>query len=361
MKKITIKEIAANCGVSIATISRAINNSGYVKPEIRDKILHYIDDIGWRNNNLASRLPAPSGKERSVWLVVSNEALLSPEFDRPLVTRVLARCEAAGYAPVLMPGRINEVLKLAERERPHALVVFHANPVYREIVREFLKRGIRTVTVGEELEYPGVMIHPDHRSAARLAAGLLVKAGHRRIAFFGGMGMEAQSRGMENVPTQRLRAMLEGIGEAVPGFDLRRDAVSDCFGELDALKMLLLRGEHTGWICSNYRQCCQFYYMAEQLKLRIPRDRSVITFSVDEPEWLFPGKVCRLTADNDRRAEQVVRQLDVLPVLESREELSECILQQGGSIRRVKIQNKRGVEHKVLRVRNKENSIKQIR
>ena len=148
MKKITIKEIAANCGVSIATISRAINNSGYVKPEIRDKILHYIDDIGWRNNNLSGRLPVPSGEGRSVWLVVSNEALLSPEFDRPLVTRVLARCEAAGYAPVLMPGRINEVLKLAERERPHALVVFHANPVYREIVREFLKRGIRTVTVG---------------------------------------------------------------------------------------------------------------------------------------------------------------------------------------------------------------------
>lgn len=336
MKKITIKEIAANCGVSIATISRAINNSGYVKPEIRDKILHYIDDIGWRNNNLSGRLPVPSGEGRSVWLVVSNEALLSPEFDRPLVTRVLARCEAAGYAPVLMPGRINEVLKLAERERPHALVVFHANPVYREIVREFLKRGIRTVTVGEELDYPGVMIHPDHRSAARLAAGLLVKAGHRRIAFFGGMGMEAQPRGMENVPTRRLRAMLEGIAEAVPGFDLRRDAVSDCFGELDALKTFLMRGEHTGWICSNYRQCCQFYYVAEQLRLRIPRDRSVVTFTVDEPEWLFPGRVCRLAADNDRRAEQVVRQLDAPPVQESREELSDCILRQGDSIRRIK-------------------------
>ena len=180
------------------------------------------------------------------------------------------------------------------------------------------------------------MIHPDHRSAARLAAGLLVKAGHRRIAFFGGMGMEAQPRGMENVPTRRLRAMLEGIGEAIPGFDLRRDAVSDCFGELDALKTLLMRGEHTGWICSNYRQCCQFYYVAEQLKLRIPRDRSVVTFTVDEPEWLRPGRVCRLAADNDRRAEQVVRQLDAPPVQESREELSDCILRQGDSIRRIK-------------------------
>ena len=42
----TIKEIAKMAGVSTATVSRAINNSGYIKIEVKEKILRIIEETG---------------------------------------------------------------------------------------------------------------------------------------------------------------------------------------------------------------------------------------------------------------------------------------------------------------------------
>ncbi|TVP95997.1 MAG: LacI family DNA-binding transcriptional regulator [Acholeplasmatales bacterium] len=48
-----IKEVAKRAGVGIATVSRVINNSGYVKKETREKIEQVIDDLGYVPNEIA--------------------------------------------------------------------------------------------------------------------------------------------------------------------------------------------------------------------------------------------------------------------------------------------------------------------
>ncbi|MDA3932300.1 MAG: LacI family DNA-binding transcriptional regulator [Tenericutes bacterium] len=48
-----IKDVANKAGVGIATVSRVINNSGYVKKETRDKIEKVIKDIGYVPNEIA--------------------------------------------------------------------------------------------------------------------------------------------------------------------------------------------------------------------------------------------------------------------------------------------------------------------
>ena len=40
----TLKEIADKCGVSTATVSRVINQKGNVKPDTKEKILHYLGE-----------------------------------------------------------------------------------------------------------------------------------------------------------------------------------------------------------------------------------------------------------------------------------------------------------------------------
>ena len=42
-----IKEIARRAGVSSATISRVLNNSGYVKEETRQKVLKAVDEYNY--------------------------------------------------------------------------------------------------------------------------------------------------------------------------------------------------------------------------------------------------------------------------------------------------------------------------
>lgn len=43
----TIKEIAAKAGVSIATVSHVINHTRYVSPELVDKIEAIIEESGY--------------------------------------------------------------------------------------------------------------------------------------------------------------------------------------------------------------------------------------------------------------------------------------------------------------------------
>lgn len=54
-KKITIRTIAELCGVSVSTVSLAINNKPGVRPGVRELIRKTIEDLGWRCNNLGSR------------------------------------------------------------------------------------------------------------------------------------------------------------------------------------------------------------------------------------------------------------------------------------------------------------------
>lgn len=52
----TIKEIAKLAGVSTATVSRIINNSGKVKEETRIKVQNIIDQNNYRPNQVARTL-----------------------------------------------------------------------------------------------------------------------------------------------------------------------------------------------------------------------------------------------------------------------------------------------------------------
>ena len=56
MKRVTIKEIASICGVSVSTVSRAINNGEEISAETKGKILKTIDDLGYVPNQNARNL-----------------------------------------------------------------------------------------------------------------------------------------------------------------------------------------------------------------------------------------------------------------------------------------------------------------
>lgn len=52
----TIKDVARMAGVSISTVSRVINNSKPVSPEVRQKVLEVINELGYKPNEVARTL-----------------------------------------------------------------------------------------------------------------------------------------------------------------------------------------------------------------------------------------------------------------------------------------------------------------
>jgi DNA-binding LacI/PurR family transcriptional regulator len=67
---LTIRDIAKGCNVSIATVSRAMNESGYVKVAMKKQILDYARENGWRTSYVAQSLK--KGENCTVALLVNS-------------------------------------------------------------------------------------------------------------------------------------------------------------------------------------------------------------------------------------------------------------------------------------------------
>lgn len=88
----TIKDVAQMSGVSVATVSRYINDSGYVGQKSREKIAKAIKELNFTPNEVARSLYKKTSK-----LI----GLLVPEIDNPFFNRVIKGveniCNEHGY------------------------------------------------------------------------------------------------------------------------------------------------------------------------------------------------------------------------------------------------------------------------
>ena len=53
---LTIKDVAEACGVSIATVSRVLNDNYYVTPDIKNRVLDTVNRMGYIPNSAARGL-----------------------------------------------------------------------------------------------------------------------------------------------------------------------------------------------------------------------------------------------------------------------------------------------------------------
>ena len=305
-KKITIRDIAVRCGVSIATVSRAINGTAGVRPEIKAPIFQCMEDCGWRSNNLESRLSLPSSEQSVVILTTRRE----PLSEYSITTRLIDRFREEGYLPLLLVGGTSTGLEFCLQSRPFA-VIFYGNPsLFREQIGALMAAGVRVVVVGAPLESeaPAPDFPVDEAAVIRCAAESLRKAGHERIAFFGEFGEYPHVSRRQPLP-ERVRCSLEVIAGTIPGFDPVADSVGESYGDTSALKEFLRQSRHTGWICGNLRLAKLFYFCALEQNMRIPRDLSVITFGQPLPEWDFPVRFTSVAADSGRTDSDILELL----------------------------------------------------
>ena len=92
----TIKDVAAYCGVAVSTVSRVLNNHPDVSPETRARVLEAVDKLHYIPNNSARDLVlAPAD---TIGLVVRGA---ENPFYTPIIRTIEERCEEAGYTMVL--------------------------------------------------------------------------------------------------------------------------------------------------------------------------------------------------------------------------------------------------------------------
>ncbi|WP_372347273.1 LacI family DNA-binding transcriptional regulator [Streptomyces sp. KL116D] len=281
-----LADIAAQAGVSEATVSRVLNGKPGVAAATRQSVLAALDVLGYERPVRLNR--------RSEGLV----GLITPELENPifpaLAQVVVQALTRQGYTPVLAtqtPGGSTEdelTEMLVDRGVSGIIYVsgLHADTTADTGRYERLRgQGVPFVLVdGFSPSIAAPFISPDDRAAARLAVTHLVSLGHTRIGLALGP--------VRFVPVQRkiegfLRTMKElvGPGAAEAGHDLVQHSLYTLEGGQAAASALLDRG-CTAVICASDMMALGAVRAVRERGLDVPSDVSVVGFD-DSPLIAF--------------------------------------------------------------------------
>jgi LacI family transcriptional regulator len=183
---VTIYDVAREAGVSMATVSRVVNNNPNVKPQTRKKVFEAIERLGYRPNAVARGLA--SKKTTTVGVVI-------PDISNAIFSEV-----ARGIEDIANMYHYNIILCNADKKKEKEIrvvntllekqvdgLLFMGGTVTEEHVRAFRTASVPIVlcaTTSAEEAIPSVDI--DHEAAAFDAVQLLIQNGHSRIGMISG-------------------------------------------------------------------------------------------------------------------------------------------------------------------------------
>lgn len=188
-KQATINDVARAAGVSIATVSRVLNNDAKVKPETRNLVLAAATALNYRPS-LAAR---SNGGARSFWVCLLHQNpgvhyihLLQEGASRACTQagRLLSThaCQTVG------PALVDEVLGIVDTLRPSGVLL--ASPLGQSLplCLALRDRQVPHVLLGDAVaDRLSPSVGFDEREAARQMTKALLALGHRRIAFIPGL------------------------------------------------------------------------------------------------------------------------------------------------------------------------------
>jgi DNA-binding LacI/PurR family transcriptional regulator len=179
---VTLKQVALEAGVDMATVSRALNGSYGVKTETRQRVLAVAKKLKYVPNRIATGLA--TGRSHIMAIVVSD--IRNPFFAE--VTRG-AEDEAyeAGYDLVLCNSDLNPVKQIHYfrsllEKRVEGIIMNSVATLSRTFQEELSRCGVPIVLLNQ---LPGVLgfstVIPDNFEGGMLAGTYLSRLGHRVI------------------------------------------------------------------------------------------------------------------------------------------------------------------------------------
>lgn len=185
----TIKHIAHECGVSVATVSYVINGKHTLKPATREKVMRAMEEMNYHPNAVARGLQSKRVHTLGVLFGAPNAIDF---IDHSYVTKLLhgvircARAEgfditffttpwqnAATSAPPLADGRTDGVIAIAPR-------------VGSDILQGLASLRIPHVAISAVPQENLANVDVDNFAGTKMATQHLLDLGHRRIALFNG-------------------------------------------------------------------------------------------------------------------------------------------------------------------------------
>jgi len=277
-KRINIRDVAKAAGVSITTVSRALNGYSDVSEETRKKIKEVASTLNYMPNINARALGGIS--ETTIGLLVSD---LQP-YDYSnmaigMITGVYEACAEYGCEFILLATDVERqskqnFLQLCRKKNIDGIVAtgLRTNDIYyKDIIKGDIPSVLMDInTSGKNL----CSVSIDNVKASDDAVKYLIESGHRHIGMINGEHVAGVSK-------ERFLGYEKALKES--NIDLKKEYIkySD-FNEQKAYEdvISLMKGnkEITALFCASDLMAIGAIKAVEELGLRIPEDISVIGF-----------------------------------------------------------------------------------
>lgn len=271
-----MKDIARRCGVSVATVSKALNRQPDVGAQTRDLVCRTADEMGYMANAAARALKTNRTYNIGVLFVDKRRSGLAHEFFSTVLDSLRVEAEGSGYDITFINSNLGD--------RPcsflqHCLyrgvdgVVIASADFHDPMVAELVDSELPVVTIDHVFNNRIAILSDNVNGTEALVRSAAAK-GHRRIAFIHGE--------LTSLTEHRIIGFHRACGELgieVPDSYVRESAYHDAEGCAAVCRELLALSPRPDCILfPDDFSCIGGMNAIREAGLRIPEDISVMGY-----------------------------------------------------------------------------------
>ena len=309
----TIHDVAERAGVSVATVSRVMNDKGDVSDETREKVRAAAAALGYLSASTARALVAQ--RTRLVAVVVgdnSGHRDLSMMFFSKVIGAVSRRLAHSHYEPLLLPVDDESEIAPGDAILDHqfdAAIVIGVDDDDR-LIDSLAARQVPLVGIDVRCGAKAAFVGSDHAEGIRLALGHLYALGHRRIAHVAGAVNTVAGR--ERLAAFHTEAELLGLD--VRGDYVRTADFSSTSGYAEACALLALDTAPTAIVVASDLMALAALQAIRDFGLTPGIDVAVVGFDDLEPASLAHPPLTTIRQDRSALGTLAATRTTVLPV-----------------------------------------------
>ena len=277
-KNVSIKEIAELSGVSVATVSRVINNNGRFSEETRQKVQAVIEETNYETNSIAKSLRMK--KSNTIGILVPD---ISNAFFSELVRKLESQLFEEGYSTIICntnrdKGKEFAYLTMLESKMVDGLIVISGQ---KEFSAGNINRKIPIICVDRKPKSgEGIaIIHSDNYQGGVVAAEELIRNGCKKISLLENQATMSASKHRKNgfLDTLSNQGIIADISE-IPRNGSNSQTEN---AKATVLSRLQAGGTYDGFFALNDRLAIGAIEAVLEFGLKIPEDIKIIGFDND--------------------------------------------------------------------------------
>lgn len=185
---VSLKEIAEKCNVSVATVSKAMNDQSDIGKATKEKVKRAAEELGYLPNSAARMLKTKRSNNIGVLFTDKTQSGLAHEYFSSVLENLKAEAENGGYDITFISQNIgNQKMSYLEhcRYRNYDGVVIASVDYYDPMVLELVTSELPLVTIDHAFNGKTAIIS-DNVAAIEELVNYIYQCGHRKIAFIHG-------------------------------------------------------------------------------------------------------------------------------------------------------------------------------